>query len=119
MLLKDTFYTIHSINSENNSHQVEVKIDGCHPIFEGHFPGQPVVPGVCTIQMIKECLCELLGKSVRYTAIPSCKFTSFIIPSDDFVVLSLKIADDVTSVQASVSMNQTTMLKMKANIVAE
>jgi len=22
-----------------------------HPVFEGHFPGNPILPGVCTVKM--------------------------------------------------------------------
>lgn len=114
MLLKNRFYTVESTNSESNAHKVVVKIDAQHPIFKGHFPQQPVVPGVCTIQMVKECLSDLLGKSIRFTSIPSCKFISFIIPSDDPVELSLVVGNENT-LQTVVSLKGAVMLKMKAN----
>lgn len=114
MLLKNRFYTVESTNTEGNAHKVVVKIDPQHPIFDGHFPQQPVVPGVCIIQMLKECFSDLLGKSIRYTSIPSCKFISSIIPSDDPVEISI-VAGNENTFQAVVSFNGAVMLKMKAN----
>lgn len=114
MLLKKHFYTVESTSTESNTHKVVVKIDAKHSIFKGHFPQQPVVPGVCTIQMVKECLSDLLGKSIRYTSIPMCKFISSIIPSDDPVELSIVVGSE-NSFQAVVSLNGAVMLKMKAN----
>ena len=59
-MLQGDFYSIQSeeeISSESRRFQVEIKSD--HPIFLGHFPSQPVVPGVCLIQISKE-LCEMI-----------------------------------------------------------
>jgi len=114
MLLKNRFYTVESTSTEGNAHKFVVKIDANHSIFKGHFPQQPVVPGVCTIQMLKECVSDLLGKCIRYTSIPSCKFISSIIPSDDAVELSIVVVNENTF-QAVVSLNGAVMLKMKAN----
>lgn len=53
-----------------------------HKIFEGHFPKTPVVPGVCTLNMIKECIEDIMGHYVRYSYIKECKFLGVIIPSE-------------------------------------
>ncbi len=34
-------------------------------IFKGHFPGHPVVPGACMLQIVKDVLEEALKVSVR------------------------------------------------------
>ena len=49
--LKDTPAT-GSLESE-----VWVEIDPTHPIFEGHFPDQPVLPGVCMVQIALTIAC--------------------------------------------------------------
>lgn len=118
MLLKNRFYTVESTSTEGNIHKLMVKIDPCHPIFAGHFPQQPVVPGVCTIQMVKECLSDLLGKKVRYTSIPTCKFISSIVPSNELVELSIVTGSESTF-NTVVSLNGAVVLKMKANYTAQ
>ena len=118
MLLKKHFYTVESTSTESNSHKVVVKINAKHSIFNGHFTPQPVVPGVCTIQMVKECLSDLLGKSIRYNSIPMCKFISSIIPSEDPVELNFVVGSE-NSFQAVVSLNGAVILKMKANYIEQ
>ncbi|MGN1248330.1 MAG: hypothetical protein ACI4UO_07050 [Paludibacteraceae bacterium] len=41
------------ITSEEGMFRVALNAD-CE-VYQGHFPGEPVCPGVCNIQMIKEC----------------------------------------------------------------
>jgi 3-hydroxyacyl-[acyl-carrier-protein] dehydratase len=115
-MLKNDFYTVVGATSEGNTHKVLVKINALHPIFDGHFPQQPVVPGVCTMQLVKECASDILGKRIRYSSISSCKFISAIVPSDELVEVNLVMAS-VNVFQAVVSLGGSVMLKMKANIV--
>lgn len=60
---------------------VNVELNDKHSIYQGHFPGNPVLPGVCTLQIIKECLDELMGTTLQYAQVSSCKFLSAINPT--------------------------------------
>jgi 3-hydroxyacyl-[acyl-carrier-protein] dehydratase len=48
-------------------------------IFDGHFPGHPVVPGACMLQVVKDVLETSLGFPLRLKA-GHLKFISMIDP---------------------------------------
>ncbi|MEG0033145.1 MAG: hypothetical protein RR689_02445 [Mucinivorans sp.] len=96
------------------------EIDALHPVFCGHFPQKPIVPGVCTMSMIKECLADALSHSVRYDYIKECKFLSAISPSSHKTVevsLTLKSIEDQMNVVATVHAAGVTMMKLKATLL--
>lgn len=113
-MFKTPFYTILQIDSVENSHSVMVKLNTTHPIYQGHFPEHPVVPGVCTLQIIKECVAKISHKELTYSTIPSCKFTSLIIPTEEPIELKLNLDSDLVC-NASVLVGGTSVLKLKAN----
>ena len=40
---------------EENTHtRIRVKLNSNHEIFSGHFPDNPILPGVCALQIAKE-----------------------------------------------------------------
>lgn len=97
------------------------EIDALHPVFCGHFPQMPVVPGVCTMNMIKECLADALSHSVRYDYIKECKFLATITPSNHKrveVSITLKQCEGVMSVAATVNAEGITMMKLKATLLS-
>ncbi|MBK8146230.1 MAG: hypothetical protein IPK62_15220 [Bacteroidetes bacterium] len=55
MLLND-FFHINHLSNEENKIIADITINANHAILKGHFPGHPVVPGVCMMEMIKELL---------------------------------------------------------------
>ena len=79
MLLHD-LYTIQSTTESENQVQAEVLLHAGHAIFKGHFPGQPVLPGVCMMEMITEIMGEHLKKSFRISSAPLIKFLLMIDP---------------------------------------
>jgi len=90
MLQKD-FYTILSsefLPVENQtipgteSFRIRVHLDPGHRIYQGHFPGSPVVPGVCQIQMVKEGLENMKQVYGMLTVADNVKFLNMIIPSE-------------------------------------
>lgn len=51
-----------------------------HPIFKGHFPDRPVLPGACQLQMIRELLCHITAKTYRLQKAATIKFITPIDP---------------------------------------
>ncbi|MEO6220781.1 MAG: 3-hydroxyacyl-ACP dehydratase, partial [Ginsengibacter sp.] len=85
MLLND-FFTISNLESHGQDIKVTLVINADHRIFEGHFPGQPVVPGVCMMQMVKEILEQVLEKSTNLFSASEMKFLAVINPIENNVV---------------------------------
>jgi 3-hydroxyacyl-[acyl-carrier-protein] dehydratase len=56
-------------------------INKSSPIFKGHFPGQPVVPGACMLQLVKDVLELALATGCQLKKADHLKFTSMIIPA--------------------------------------
>jgi 3-hydroxyacyl-[acyl-carrier-protein] dehydratase len=49
-------------------------------IFKGHFPEQPVVPGACMLQTVKEILEDVLSAPVKLTKADNIKFLNITTP---------------------------------------
>ena len=118
MRLKDNFYKIHTLERVEDSYKIEVELLANHHIYEGHFPQQAVVPGVCTLTIIRECLGEILSKAVEFESIKECKYVSALIPEEGLrIEINLTITDQTKVVATVVRVdNQQAALKLKANI---
>ena len=57
-------------------------IDSAHPSLAGHFPGNPVVPGVVLLGEILERIGDSLGPSFMLAQVPSVKFHSPLRPNE-------------------------------------
>lgn len=79
-MLKDDFFYIRSIADANGLIAATIEINARHRIFEGHFPGQPVVPGVCMMEMVKEITEAATGKDIFLHKADNVKFLSVIDP---------------------------------------
>jgi 3-hydroxyacyl-[acyl-carrier-protein] dehydratase len=79
-LFNHDLYTFDPVRENNGSLLALVKLNGKHAIFRGHFPDQPVLPGVCMLEMIREILEGSLQQKLRITGGPLIKFLSMIVP---------------------------------------
>lgn len=53
-----------------------------HPCLSGHFPGNPIVPGVVLLECVAQAVQDWLGVSVNPRAFPSVKFLSPLKPGE-------------------------------------
>ena len=69
-MLLDNFYTILSSESSDSTiWTIQIELNPKHPIYQGHFPGHPVVPGVCLLQLIKECVEDIRQQKLQVTQV--------------------------------------------------
>ena len=119
MILEGNFYKIEKIEEvETNSYTVGVEMMAEHPIYAGHFPQQAVVPGVCTLTIIKEIIGKILSREVVFAAIKDCKYVSALLPQEDLHLrINITLADEGKVVAAvERTDNQQSVLKLKATI---
>ena len=119
-MLKDNFYTISNIEHQQDHISAEIKLNSGHEIFKGHFPGMPVVPGVCQLEIIKEILCYKREGNYLMDTAKSCKFLNMINPLE---VSSLNCEIDLTrsnekkmTFSASISDSNRTYFKIKGEL---
>ena len=117
-MLEGDFFTINSIHTEEKSVTATLELNPAHPIFDGHFPGQPVVPGVCMMQMVKEILETAINRETMLVQADYLKFLSLINPVENKIIQAeLKydsIGNSKINVVASLFHASTTFLKLKA-----
>jgi 3-hydroxyacyl-[acyl-carrier-protein] dehydratase len=85
-LLLNDLYTIQTLTGSENQIQITVRLTEDHPIFKGHFPGQPVLPGVCMMEMVTEIAGDWLHKSFRISGGPMIKFLRMIDPQKNPII---------------------------------
>ncbi len=115
-MLLDSFFTIETSESIEDKIRAILKINRGHPIFSGHFPDTPVVPGVCMIQMVKEVIEQ--HNQVAYNLISgdNIKFLSVLNP-DNHPIVEVNIQlekNNNLAITATLFAGEVTFLKLKA-----
>ena len=78
MILRDSLYTVLSADPSVPAYRIALHAD--HPIYRAHFPGRPVTPGVCLVQMAVELLSLSRRQPLCLAAAKSVKFLSVVSP---------------------------------------
>ena len=100
--------------------KVDIKLNPLHPIFEGHFPGRPVLPGVYMMQMVKEVVETWTEKKIRLVLGQDLKFLSVVNPEENTMMqMELKInrEGDKIRVVAQLLSNAVVFFKFKGVFV--
>ncbi len=83
MLLKD-FYTLEKTQQEDNKIESTICLNPHHAIYQGHFPQQAIVPGVCMMQMLVETAALALKlEGLKISTAQQIKFLRPIVPLEN------------------------------------
>jgi 3-hydroxymyristoyl/3-hydroxydecanoyl-(acyl carrier protein) dehydratase len=63
-----------------------LSIPADHPALPGHFPGNPIVPGVVLLSQVWDAVCRESGAPLHCTGWPSVKFLAPLQPGVPFRV---------------------------------
>ncbi|HIZ33283.1 MAG TPA: hypothetical protein H9814_07075 [Candidatus Bacteroides merdigallinarum] len=100
MMLLNDFYQI----TEQASQAFRIRLNPAHEIYRAHFPGQPITPGVCQIQLVTELLSQLLDAEATLTDCKNVKYLSVVRPEEtpELTVRFAKLACEEDTCRASV-----------------
>ena len=68
------------MNFTSETISADVNLNADHKIFDGHFPGSPVTPGVIQLQIVKEILELHLKKELQLKTMRTSKFLKILNP---------------------------------------
>lgn len=107
-------YEIKSLSSGNDSYNCSVSFDPMHSIFVGHFPGNPIVPGVCLMEMMQELSEKAMQVKLKLLACDTVKFLQLVIPGlqKEYVVsITVKQVAEILTVQAAIKNENVVCMK--------
>lgn len=88
MMEENVFFTIKSRKTDEEGKELFL-IHLCegHKVYEGHFPGKPVCPGVMTLSVVRQCAEQIAGRSLKWSEIKNCRFTGMLFPGYDVLAI--------------------------------
>ncbi len=110
-------YTITNLDHTPNQITCTLQLDAGHPVFQGHFPGSPVLPGVVQLEMVKAVLSNALGKPFALKEMSTCKFLEVLNPAEtpELTIHIQYKGDELLDVNASGKHGDKTYFKVRAN----
>lgn len=117
MIFLDNLYTIVSTPEESTEAvRFQIRLNPDSVIFKAHFPGEPIMPGACIVQMVQELFSVWTKREVEIAKIVNLKFLSVIKPDEvldlDVAIKIKKEEDQQVHINADIVKDETTYTKM-------
>ena len=117
MRLKDNLYTIETRQDEYGAGtSYLIKLNPECFIYKAHFPGKPITPGVCLVQIGKELMEELSGQLLSLKRLKNAKFLSIVTPDESVEVKYEIVKLTETDREFSAKLTVTSAGEVKAKI---
>lgn len=111
----NTLFTIASKSVTENGATFTVMLDANHRVFDGHFPGNPVLPGVMSMLIVRKCAEDILGIKTHFGAVKEIKYLQTIIPDGNSLTVNVACAEKVVTADIS-SSEGVALMKMKGTL---
>lgn len=95
-------------DSDSQKLLVTIQVNKNHSIFEGHFPGMPILPGVCIMQMVKDSLNRFLDGDYQ---LKTASVVKFLVPVEREKHSSLRMEIDWSESEVGVKISATSFLE--------
>ena len=87
--------------------------------FDGHFEGNPIVPGVCIIEAVRCAAEQALEKRLTMKALSQCRFRAPLLPGDRAdIALVIREKDGVQSVSGDISNENGIICRLRMELAA-
>lgn len=113
----DQLITVQLDSSEEGEYLLNMEVNPSSHVFEGHFPSQPVLPGVTIMAAVKRAVQVALNQEIQLDSMSTCKFLRPIIPGENNtyrIQLSISEADDLYVVKSVIAQDDQVYSKLSA-----
>ena len=127
MKLKNNLYKIISKEEVNSIFNYTIELNPSCVIYQAHFPGEPITPGVCIVQIGKEVIEDLLleqssaSRRLEIIKAKNIKFLSVISPNEmpilTYQVRKLVFSDDKITIETQIVVNSGDKSMAKISLV--
>ncbi len=111
------FYSVKEFNFTDKQLKAIIELNPEHDVFKGHFPNNPVTPGVCMLQILKELTEQATNTNLFIKECSNVKFMALINPEvNSILAISIDInpLEENFKIKASASFDETVALKVNA-----
>ncbi len=92
---RESWYSLTNIKrSSSNEIIADAIASGKSPWFSGHFPGEPILPGVALLGMVFDAIKQACGKNLKISGVKRVKFKQIIKPSDKIQIIAREKNND-------------------------
>ncbi len=121
MRLRGNLYRLREKDLSGDRLRFEIAMIPDCAVFKAHFPGQPVLPGACLIEICSELLGEKNSpNTLKISAVRSAKFLNVVTPEAG-LCLEMKVSESEAAVAAeiTVSASDTVCAKLSLNCTSQ
>ncbi|MCM1449550.1 MAG: hypothetical protein NC082_04355 [Clostridiales bacterium] len=113
----DAIYRIIDMHDDGNQSAASIELLADCDIYRGHFPGNPITPGVVMIGIARELIELKLRKKLELVGVPSIKYTNVLIPTaTPSVTYLIDTKPSDSGISAKVVVKDTAIIYAKMNL---
>lgn len=115
MTFRNNLYFIDSVSRTQEDVTYQLHLNAEHVIYQAHFPGEPITPGVCLLQMGVELLSDAAGSELEIDTVKNVKFLSVLHPEGQTVevrVHHMNVDGDAVKAQTDFTAGEVPVAKM-------
>ena len=116
------FYTIKDFQVSENQVHAQISLNPNHDVYEGHFSGQPVVPGVIQLQIIKELMEKSVNEKLLLNRMVFAKYLRMIVPGTSPVLnlqITYRMKESARVFTAVIKDDRFVFTKVKGSFIAQ
>ena len=92
------WYTLKEIKrSEKNEISADIRVPSDSPWFDGHFPGEPILPGVAQIGMVFDAIRKAHPPNLMISSVRRVRFKHIIRPDDQLKIIAVPLKQETDS----------------------
>lgn len=90
--------------SDKNEISADIQVPSDSPWFSGHFPGEPILPGVAQIRMVFDTISSARNGEMSVSSVRRVRFKQIIRPDDQIKIIASPLVqnDDAYSFRIAV-----------------